>query len=61
LEEINNLAGLIIAVAHDAYTKLGMDSLARMFRNPEKVIIGDIKGILDLNDADRKNVSVWRL
>jgi UDP-N-acetyl-D-galactosamine dehydrogenase len=61
LEEINNLDGLIIAVAHDAYTKLGMDSLARMFRNPEKVIIGDIKGILDQSQAEEHNACIWRL
>jgi UDP-N-acetyl-D-galactosamine dehydrogenase len=61
LEEINNLDGLIIAVAHDAYTKLGMDSLARMFRNPEKVIIRDIKGIIDQSQAEEHNACIWRL
>jgi UDP-N-acetyl-D-galactosamine dehydrogenase len=61
LEEINNLDGLIIAVAHDAYTKLGMDSLEAMFRNPEKVIIGDIKGILDQSQAEEHNACIWRL
>jgi UDP-N-acetyl-D-galactosamine dehydrogenase len=61
LEEINNLDGLIIAVAHDAYKELDMDSLEAMFRNPEKVIIGDIKGILDQSQAEEHNACIWRL
>jgi UDP-N-acetyl-D-galactosamine dehydrogenase len=61
LEEINNLDGLIIAVAHDAYKELDMDSLEAMFRNPEKVIIGDIKGIIDQSQAEEHNACIWRL
>ncbi|WP_462325465.1 nucleotide sugar dehydrogenase [Desulfoplanes sp.] len=61
LADLNELDGLIIAVAHDAYKELGMDQFGAMFENPEKVIIGDIKGILDREEAGQRNICAWRL
>ncbi|GAU07604.1 UDP-N-acetyl-D-galactosamine dehydrogenase [Desulfoplanes formicivorans] len=61
LEELKELDGLIIAVAHDAYKHMDMDQLAGMFKNPDKIIIGDIKGMLDREEADEHNMCTWRL
>jgi UDP-N-acetyl-D-galactosamine dehydrogenase len=60
-DTLKDLDGLIIAVAHDAYKEVGMDGLEAMFRNPEKIIIGDIKGILDQSQTEGHNACIWRL
>jgi UDP-N-acetyl-D-galactosamine dehydrogenase len=61
LDGFRELDGLIIAVAHDAYKHMDMDQFAGMFRNPDKMIIGDIKGILDQEKAAQQNMCTWRL
>jgi UDP-N-acetyl-D-galactosamine dehydrogenase len=58
---LTDLDGLIIAVAHNAYKELDMDRLRTMFNNPEKIIIGDIKGILDQSQTEGHNACIWRL
>ncbi|MGX9366229.1 nucleotide sugar dehydrogenase [Desulfoplanes sp. PS50] len=60
-EDLRNLDGLIIAVAHDAYKKLGLDDLTAMFKNEKKVVVADIKGILDRKKARDQGLEVWRL
>jgi hypothetical protein len=40
---------------------MDMDQFAGMFRNPDKMIIGDIKGILDQEKAAQQNMCTWRL
>ncbi|WP_462324390.1 nucleotide sugar dehydrogenase [Desulfoplanes sp.] len=61
LERLTRLDGLVIAVAHDAYKELGGGALTSMFRDPEKSIVGDIKGILDQKKAGSRKITVWRL
>jgi len=61
LDAMDDLDGLIIAVSHNAYKELGIKRLRTMFRDPEKAVIADIKGILDLDEAREQKVSVWRL
>jgi hypothetical protein len=48
-------------VAHDAYKKLGLDDLTAMFKNEKKVVVADIKGILDRKKARDQGLEVWRL
>jgi UDP-N-acetyl-D-galactosamine dehydrogenase len=58
---LTDLDGLIIAVAHNAYKELGMNQLGVMFNTPGKIIIGDIKGILDQSQTEGHNACIWRL
>jgi UDP-N-acetyl-D-galactosamine dehydrogenase len=58
---LTDLDGLIIAVAHDVYKELDMNQFEAMFGNHEKMIIGDIKGVLDRKEIGQRNMCVWRL
>jgi len=61
LEEINDIHGLIIAVSHSQYADTPLQTYIDRFSDPEKPVIADLKGILDLTDhPDLKN-HVWRL
>jgi UDP-N-acetyl-D-galactosamine dehydrogenase len=60
-ENFRDLDGLIIAVAHDAYKEYGLDDFKAMFRNEEKIVVADIKGILDPTKAKEQGLEVWRL
>jgi hypothetical protein len=41
--------------------ELDMNQFEAMFGNHEKMIIGDIKGVLDRKEIGQRNMCVWRL
>lgn len=59
--EIRDVDAVIIAVAHKEFCDIGFDDLEKMFRNKDKMVITDVKGILDKNEAARRNITYWRL
>ena len=61
LEAVNNLDALIVAVPHDEYAKLSAQKVAAMFRNPECVLVMDIKGLWDPEELARAGLKLWRL
>lgn len=60
---INNMDAIILAVAHDEFTKLQIDDLDGMYRttkNSNKVLM-DIKGLLNRKEYERAGYVYWRL
>ena len=61
MENIKDLDGLIIAVAHDAFMEYGLQDIRAMFRDCSKIVVADIKGILNRTLAEEQGIGVWRL
>lgn len=61
-EEVKDVDALIVAVAHEEFTKLDKATIDGFFApgNPVKVI-ADIKGIYDRKDFEKEGYSYWRL
>jgi UDP-N-acetyl-D-galactosamine dehydrogenase len=57
-EDIRNLDGLVVAVAHDAYKKMGQDRILSLVRHGGVVI--DAKSMLDPSKIDR-SIQYWSL
>lgn len=60
---INDMDAIILAVAHDEFTKLQIDDLDSMYRttkNSNKVLI-DIKGLLNRKEYEQAGYVYWRL
>lgn len=63
LEAVKDLDCIVLAVAHDEYKAMDLDTLDGFFGNmkmEEKVII-DIKSILNRKEVDEKGYCYWRL
>lgn len=63
MDEIKDIDCLIIAVAHNEFKQMKLNSLLNLFKNTpnnERVIL-DVKGILDVDELKDKNVRWWRL
>lgn len=63
LSEISNVDCIIIAVAHDIFKALSLDSIKRMYKTlPEnKLVIIDVKGIYPINELQASGLNYWRL
>ena len=60
---IKDVDALIIAVAHEEFLRMQISDFESMFRaesSQQKVLI-DVKGILDRNQVEGKNIIYWRL
>ncbi len=63
LDNIQNMDAVIIAVAHEEFTKLSLEDFDKLFAqkdNSKKVLI-DVKGILNREAAEKENYRYWRL
>ncbi|MCL6590478.1 MAG: nucleotide sugar dehydrogenase [Firmicutes bacterium] len=60
LGSIRNMDAVVLAVAHDIYTRLSFADLQRMYREPPYALI-DVKGIYDKRQALMNGFNYWRL
>jgi UDP-N-acetyl-D-galactosamine dehydrogenase len=60
LEEIERVDGVIIAVNHEAYRKMGMNKIAA-FCNDSVPLVLDVKGGFSAAEAAGTNIRYWRL
>ena len=60
LKDIDDVDAVIVAVAHQAYRKLGLAGIGALCRNAHPLIV-DVKGMLDGKKAKAKNMQYWRL
>ena len=54
---------IIVAVAHDAFEKIGLNGILKLYsynRRTEGVLI-DVKGIYSKTEAEAKGLRYWRL
>lgn len=59
-KELHDFDCIIIAVAHDSFKNINIDSIFKNVSNDKKVII-DVKSVLDKNFLLSKGYSIWRL
>jgi UDP-N-acetyl-D-galactosamine dehydrogenase len=60
LEEIDRVDGVIIAVNHEAYQKMGMNKIAA-FCNDNVPLVLDVKGGFSAGEAAENAIGYWRL
>jgi nucleotide sugar dehydrogenase len=64
LEEIDNIKevdAVIIAVSHNEYKELNIKSFKEKFKDKDNMILMDVKGILNKEDAIKEGYKFWRL
>ncbi len=60
MADIRGMDAVILAVAHDAFTKLTMEDISRLFDGGRKVLV-DVKGLLDRKAFEDAGYLYWRL
>jgi UDP-N-acetyl-D-galactosamine dehydrogenase len=63
IKEIKNADCLVLAVAHDTFKEMSLDTIDSLygdFENKDKVLI-DVKSIFDRNEIQQRGYSYWRL
>lgn len=60
MTQIQNMDAVILAVAHDAFSKLSMEDINKFFGQGQKVLL-DIKGLLDRQAYEKAGYTYWRL
>ena len=58
--DLKNVDGLVLAVAHRAYTEMGLRELLKPLRNPQDGVVIDVKSLLDPAQLP-KTLKYWRL
>jgi UDP-N-acetyl-D-galactosamine dehydrogenase len=58
--DLKNVDGLVIAVAHRAYAEMGLQELLKPLRNQQEGVVIDVKCLLDRAKLP-KTLKYWRL
>lgn len=62
MEDINNCDAIILAVAHDEFTRLSHRDIDNMFKNGDKSrVLADLKGVLNRKQYEDLGYNYWRL
>ena len=61
MNKFKNLDGIIVAVAHDAFRKLDMTQINKMYKAKNKKVLLDIKGLFERKAYEKANYIYWRL
>jgi UDP-N-acetyl-D-galactosamine dehydrogenase len=59
LDDITNLSAIVLAVGHQAYKDLNVESIEAMFKDTRLVM--DVKSILDKEKMKQSQITVWQL
>lgn len=60
-EDFNDLEAVVLAVSHDKYRELSLDTIKSWFRNPENALIIDVKCFFDRKELEEAGIRHWRL
>lgn len=60
IDDINNMDAVIIAVAHEGFSKFTISKIDTMFGKGKKVLV-DVKGIFNKNEYEKAGYNYWRL
>ena len=60
MEAVKDMDAVILAVAHDEFSKLTMEKVDSFFGSGKKILL-DLKGILDKNAYEAAGYTYWRL
>lgn len=63
ISEIKNMDAVVIAVAHDVFTKMNISDFDKMFKETraDKKVLIDIKGMLNKKEVEHLGCTYWRL
>lgn len=63
IEDVTDIDCIIIAVAHDEFKELGLETVNNMYREmpDNKKVLIDVKGIYRVGDLKKSNYTCWRL
>lgn len=61
MDDLTDLDALVLAVAHDEYTKIPVAELKKMFADPAKALVVDVKCFFDRAALEAENIAYWRL
>lgn len=61
MEELVDLDALVLAVSHDEYKDIPVADLKKMFADPAKALVVDIKCFFDRQVLETENIAYWRL
>jgi UDP-N-acetyl-D-glucosamine/UDP-N-acetyl-D-galactosamine dehydrogenase len=59
-DSLKNVDGIVLAVAHRAYSDMSSQKLLTLLRDQERGVVIDVKGMLDRNNLP-KSLTYWRL
>ena len=60
LENLGQVDAVIVAVIHDTYKAMGLSRMAGLCYDGCPIVI-DIKGVFDIEDAQKEHIRYWRL
>ena len=60
-EEMRELDAVVLAVPHQSYKELSASDLARLFKNPQKGVLVDVRGLFNPDEIKKHGLSYWRL
>ncbi|WP_319780920.1 nucleotide sugar dehydrogenase [Maridesulfovibrio sp.] len=60
-DEFKELEALVLAVSHDKYRELSLDTIKSWFRDPENALIIDVKCFFDREELEEAGIRHWRL
>jgi len=61
IKHMNNLDVIIAAVNHDVFKRYSVSKWSSFYKNGEKKVMIDVKGIMERELADNLEFSYWRL
>lgn len=61
MNQMNELDAIIIAVNHDEFREYSLDKWSSFYRNGEKKIVLDVKGIMNREEMTALGFNYWRL
>ncbi len=60
IESIKGVDAVVVAVTHQPYKEMGLDEIAGLCTKGTPLVI-DIKGLFSKEEAEKKNITYWRL
>ncbi len=60
-DQLKDINGLVIAVAHDKFLEMNMDEMDKLYKNTDQKIFIDVKGIFDKDKFIKNKYLYWRL
>lgn len=59
--EIKDVDAIVVAVGHQLFSNYNLDNFDKLYKNPNKKVLIDIKEILDRDEATNRGYHYWSL
>ncbi|PIC69185.1 UDP-N-acetyl-D-galactosamine dehydrogenase [Sporosarcina sp. P16b] len=60
-EEVEDMDAVIFAVTHEEFKSITLEDVKHMFKGPEELVLADLKGIFDREQAKNSGFNYWGL